>query len=173
MGDDRLKSALASLKLMEEGEDDRALPGDADFEPGHPGWRGSRRTKDGSMDWPKWTRPTKANLEIIDRLCSGKGGDFEAEAVLGWSKWEADRGYVTFTSRRGADISAVIRRCGSAIRRFSKLGDEVSFEINMKTIEGKNVFRGFQYAFAPIDIESKPLPKGAFKKTADDEEEED
>ena len=103
-----------------------------------------------------WKKPTAKILASIRAECSGRGGDYESETTLHWCKWQP--GVVEFYSRKGADVIPIIDRCGSMIDRYYVHEDSVWFRIQTKTPEGKRVFRGFGYAFAPLDVESKPFP---------------
>lgn len=108
-------------------------------------------------------KATKEGIAALRERCAGKQGHEDAESVLHWSKWDADHVEV-YTTGRGADIARIIDRCGSAIESFSETSDGgVRLIVKVRSGDGKKVFRGIEYAFAPVDVESKPFPAGGAK----------
>lgn len=112
----------------------------------------------------KETAATPALLNQLRAAARGLSGDQDAEAVLGWTKHDSAQGYVDFYSCRGSDILRVIDRCGSQIISFTKRDESISLRIRIRSEGGQKVFRGMEFAFAPVDVESAPLPEGAFAK---------
>ncbi len=88
--------------------------------------------------------------------CKGKGGDPDAETVLNYTK--RSHTHVDFYSCRGSDVCRVLRRAGSAVESFTKRDEGVSLKVRIRTEDGRKVFRGFEFSFAPIDVESQPMP---------------
>lgn len=77
-------------------------------------------------------------LNEIKLRWKGKGGGPESETTVCDSKM--DKECVSVWSCN-SDISKIIDRCGSAIRKIREDGDGVSFEIH------RSAFRGAAYAF--------------------------
>jgi hypothetical protein len=100
-----------------------------------------------------WTRATADNLSALAAKYGGRAGDDEAETILMWRK--DDPTSVEFTSTRGADIARMIRRCGSAVAEFVDFGESVTLRLHQKNREGRKAWRGMEYAFAPLDVESE------------------
>jgi len=77
-------------------------------------------------------------LNEIKLRWKGKGGGPEAETTVVDSKMDKDCVHVWSCN---SDVSKIIDRCGSAIRKIREDGDGVSFEIH------RSAFRGAAYAF--------------------------
>lgn len=106
-------------------------------------------------------KATPEALASLREQCAGKPGTNETECVISFEKWNP--GYVEFlTTGRGADVAGIIDRCGSAITHYAVTGDDVWLRISLRDSNGRKVFRGFPGCFAPIDVESEPLPPGTF-----------
>ena len=103
-------------------------------------------------------KATPERLSALREQCSGKAGHADAETVLHWDKGDPDHVEV-YTTGRGADIARIIDRCGSAIESFQRSGDSVKLRIR-KHHDGRKAFRGIEFAFAPVDVDSTPFPAG-------------
>jgi hypothetical protein len=104
--------------------------------------------------------PTAATPDTLAALVAkyrGKKGDPDAESSLMTEK--SKPGTVLYYTSRGADIGWLVKRCGSAVVQFWDCGGSVTLEIRTEH-DGRRVFRGLQYAFAPIDNDNtgKPFP---------------
>lgn len=96
-------------------------------------------------------RATPETVAALVERHKGRTGGQGAEATL---MWAASRpGFVEVTTSRGALVTDVVRRCGSAMTRFWDCGEYVTMEFPARDAEGRKVFRGIEYAFAPIDID--------------------
>lgn len=101
---------------------------------------------------------TEESLASLCERCKGKSGGNEAETVLCYEAWNPD--YVEITTSRLADVPAIVHRCGSAVLCYWEHSESVTLRISRK-VNGKRIFRGFEYAFAPVDVVSSPWPGGA------------
>jgi hypothetical protein len=104
--------------------------------------------------------PTPEQIEALVAECSGRGGS-EDELHVSVEGWRKDTVEVGGTML--AKVGAVLRRCGSAVVSIVVIRDGEALESLWLTVNkvhnGRKVFRGPEYAFAPVDVESKPFPK--------------
>lgn len=77
-------------------------------------------------------------LKQIAERWKGKSGGPEAETTVSDSKMDKDCVHVWSCT---ADVTKIIKRCGSAIKNIRETHDGVHFEIH------RSAFRGASYAF--------------------------
>lgn len=111
----------------------------------------------------KMKKATPEALEALAERCKGFGGGQETECNLTFEGWNPD--WVEVGGTRKLEVAKVIERCGSAVLGFWENEHSVTLRVARKHPEtGKRVFRGFQYAFSPVDISSAPFPGQEEKK---------
>lgn len=122
-------------------------------------------------------KATPALLEKLAEECKGKGGK-EDEINLAWEGWNAK--YIELTTSYLSAVGQIIKRCGSAVTHvFAGYGQDGKIEVVTLRISVRHpetnakVFRGFSYAFAPVDIEKTPFPGLNREDGAVEEKEED
>jgi hypothetical protein len=83
---------------------------------------------------------TQQEINEIKLRYKGKGGGPEAESHVCDSKLDKDDNIVRVYSTT-ADVSKILDRCGSAVKKISDDGEGVAIEID------RSAFRGIAYSF--------------------------
>lgn len=121
----------------------------------------------------RYTKATPEGLEALRRRCHKSTGDRESEEVLHWNRLDAAAGYVEVTGAgRLSTIGRIIDRCGSAVLGWRAAPESITLRVRIRTESGAVVFRGIEYAFAPVDMPSD-FRGIQLETVAPDEEEED
>jgi hypothetical protein len=118
--------------------------------------------KEVSTDLRTATRGTAAAIEA---LFKGKGGGPEAETMVLWNKEDAHTmGTVTFSSNRGRDVAALIKRLGDEGIHSFDLGRSVQdyATINVKQDRFRSVAHAFRASKIPVIFD----PEKEFKQDA-------
>jgi hypothetical protein len=131
-----------------------------------------------AMDNKNPFKMIKATPDLLEKLaqeCKGRGGS-EDEINLAWEAWNPK--YVELSTSYLSAVGAIIKRCGSAVTHFFAAHDQngrvatVTLRISTRHPETKaKVFRGFGYAFAPVDVEKTPFPGLGAKEESEEENE--
>lgn len=107
--------------------------------------------KTGRSRWQEYQRPKPGTAAQLVEIYKGKGGGPESESVVLWSKWQDD--VVQFTSDRGRDIAAVVKRLGDDGIHSFKVPDKPDWPIfiNAKADRFRTVAHAFKAAKRDAD----------------------
>lgn len=102
----------------------------------------------------QWRENTPEILAEIQALFKGRGSAREDETVVRFNGIEVAEGFVSVYSGRATDISSILKRAGSKVRRFKVVADGDHLGIFMEI--HRDAYRGAGACFKCID-NSEPM----------------